>query len=368
MTSVALVHDYLTQRGGAERVVLSMHRAFPDAPVHTSLYEPATCFPEYRDVAVQASPLNAVALLRRRHRLAFPLLALTFSSRIIDAEVAIVSSSGWAHGVRTTGRKIVYCHAPARWLYQRELYLRQRGSAARVTLAATRRQLRAWDVAAARSADRYIVNSTVVRQRVWDAYGIEAKVLHPPHNIDVNGGRRPVPDVEPGYALCVARLQAYKNVDTVVAAMRQLPSVRLIVVGTGPSLPYLERLAGPNVRFLGEVSDSRLRWLYANAATLVAASHEDFGLTPIEAAAFGVPTVALCAGGYVDTVADRHTGLFFDHLDADEIAVTTDKALSFSWDHDAIRSHAERFSEASFVNALHAIAATDPDTVISGRS
>ncbi|CAN5744749.1 glycosyltransferase family 4 protein [soil metagenome] len=367
MTSVALVHDYLTQRGGAERVVLSMHRAFPDATVHTSLYEPSTCFPGYREVHVQPSPLNSVGLLRRRHRLAFPMLAPAFSSRVVDADVTIVSSSGWAHGVRTTGRKIVYCHAPARWLHQREQYLRQRGGAARLALTSMQRPLRAWDLAAARSADRYIANSTVVRQRVWDAYGIDAEVIHPPHSIDVEGRQRPVPGVEPGYVLCIARLQAYKNVDTVVSAMRQLPGQRLVVVGTGRSLPYLEDIAGPNVRFVSEVSDSRLRWLYANAAVLAAASHEDFGLTPVEAAAFGVPTVALRAGGYLDTVADHSTGLFFDELSADHLAVAIDKARSFGWDPSVVRAHADRFSESSFVEALRAVAGSDEDMTV-GRA
>lgn len=359
MTSIALVHDYLTQRGGAERVVLSMHRAFPDATVHTSLYEPSTCFPGYRQVRVEASPLNRFGLLRRRHRLAFPMLAAAFSSWVVDADVTVVSSSGWAHGVRTTGRKIVYCHAPARWLHQREQYLRQRGAAARLALAASQRPLQAWDIAAARSADRYIANSTVVRQRVWDAYGIDADVIHPPHSIGVDGRQRPVHGIEPGYVLCVARLQAYKNVDVVVSAMRQLPGVRLVVVGTGPSLPYLEHIAGPNVRFVSELSDSRLRWLYANAAVLAAASHEDFGLTPVEAAAFGVPTVALRAGGYLDTVVDRRTGLFFDELSPDQLAVAIDKALSFAWDREAVRAHAGRFSESSFVSAMRAVARTD---------
>lgn len=357
MTAVALVHDYLTQRGGAERVVLSMLRAFPGAPLYTSLYEPRSCYPQYRDVQVRPSPLNSAAVLRRRHRLAFPLLASSFSSRVIDADVTLISSSGWAHGAHTTGRKIVYCHAPARWLYQREHYLHDRGTAARVLLASMQGRLRTWDVAAALSADQYLVNSTVVKQRVQDAYGRDAEVVHPPHSIDVGGRQRPMPGLTPGYMLCVARLQAYKNVDTVVRAMRQLPDVELVVVGTGPSLPHLERLAGRNVRFVGEVSDSRLRWLYANAGVLLAASHEDFGLTPVEAAAFGVPTVALRAGGYLDTVVEHRTGLFFDELAPDEVAVAADKALASDWDRRSIAAHADRFSEHHFIARLRALTA-----------
>lgn len=355
MTAIALAHDYLTQRGGAERVVLSMLRAFPDAPLHTSLYEPASCYPAFRQADVVPSPLDRVRLLRQRHRLAFPLLARAFSTRTIDADVTVVSSSGWAHGVRTTGRKIVYCHAPARWLYQRDQYLRERGPAARAALTAMEGRLRAWDLAAARSADRYVVNSTTVQERVRAAYGIHAEILHPPHSIDVDGRKRPVVGVAPGFALCVARLQAYKNVDAVVAAMRQLPDARLVVVGTGPLLPRLEERAGDNVRFVGEISDARLRWLYANAGALVAASFEDFGLTPVEAAAFGAPTVALRSGGYLDTVVDGRTGLFFDSVRADDIAVAIDKALSTDWPAELIRAHAASFAEPAFVAGLRRI-------------
>ena len=122
--TVAIVHDYLTQRGGAERVVLSMMKAFPEAPVHTSLFHPEGTFPEFGTADVRMSHLDRFGVLRRNHRLAIPLLAPAFSTRRVDAEVVLCSSSGWAHGVRTTGRKIVYCYTPPRWLYdQADLYL-----------------------------------------------------------------------------------------------------------------------------------------------------------------------------------------------------------------------------------------------------
>src|ERR671923_1711210 len=115
---VAIVHDYLTQRGGAERVVLSMLKAFPGAPVYTSLYYPEGTFEEFREIEIRRSFLDRAVPLRRRHRLALPLLASAFSRMRVDAEVAVCSSSGWAHGARVRGRKVVYCHTPARWLYQ----------------------------------------------------------------------------------------------------------------------------------------------------------------------------------------------------------------------------------------------------------
>lgn len=373
---IAIAHDYLTQRGGAERVVLSMHRAFPHATVHTSLYDVNGCFPEYRGVQVHASRLNAARPLRARHRLAFPMLAPTFSAMHIDADLTLVSSSGWAHGARTTGRKIVYCHAPARWLYQRERYLAGRGRVARMTLRASESWLRVWDRSAAQSADRYLVNSTAIRDQIKQVYGFDAEILHPPLTVDVDGPQRPVPHLTPGFVLCVARLQGYKNVDVVVDAMRRLPDAQLVVVGTGPMQAQLETAAGSNVTFAGHVPDDQLRWLYANAAALVGASFEDFGLTPIEAAAFGVPTVALRFGGYLDTVLPGTTGALFDFLDAFSLAGTLGETLTSTWDHDTIAAHARSFSEERFIARLQRLAAEEltapavtraPATVASGR-
>ena len=354
--TIAIAHDYLTQRGGAERVVLSMMRAFPDATLHTSLYDPAGCFPEYRSARICTSRLNAAPALRRRHRLAFPLLARTFSTMRIDADVTLVSSSGWAHGVRTSGRKIVYCHAPARWLYQRDRYLLGRGSTARAALRALEPRLRAWDLEAAATADWYIANSTMIRDQVRDVYGVDAEVLHPPVNIDVSGPRAPVHGVPQGFVLCIARLQAYKNVDVVIDAMRRLPEAHLVVVGTGPLEAALRGRAGRNVTLVGEVTDAQLRWLYLSATVLVGAAYEDFGLTPIEAAAFGIPTIAYRAGGYLDTVSDSSTGLFFDRLDDHTVTAALRDGLERTWSREVITKHADDFGEQRFISRLRELA------------
>ena len=180
--SVAIAHDYLTQRGGAERVVLSLMRAFPGAPVHTTLYEPDGTYPEFADADVRTSPLNRFGALRRDHRLALPLLAPASSWTRIEADVVVASSSGWAHGFRTSGRTVVYCHNPARWLYQTVEYLG--GSPWRspfgAPVMALRPALRRWDRRAAARVDVYVANSRVVQRRIADTYGREAELLPPP--------------------------------------------------------------------------------------------------------------------------------------------------------------------------------------------
>jgi glycosyltransferase involved in cell wall biosynthesis len=352
---LALVHDYLTQRGGAERVVLSLADAYPRAPVFTSLFDPGGTFPDFADHDVRTLPLDRVAPLRAHHRMALPLLAPAFSRLSVDAEIAICSSSGWAHGAHVTGRKIVYCHTPARWLYQRDRYLQNSGAATALALTLLTPALRRWDRRAAASSDRYVVNSNEVRRRVAELYGIDAEVVPPPVAIDPNGATEPVDSLTPGFLLCVSRLLPYKNVEAVCAAFARMPERRLVVVGTGPLSDEVAAAAPGNVTLLGHVSDPALRWLYQSAVGLVAPSYEDFGLTPVEAATFGHPTAALRFGGYLDTTVEDETGVFFDEPDPTSIAGAVERLCRTRWDAAAIRNHARRFAPERFLERMDEI-------------
>ena len=356
---VAIAHDYLTQRGGAERVVLALHRAFPDATIHTTLYDPDGTYPEFRDARIVTSPINRIGPLRREHRAALPLLPYAVSRLRIDADVVVASSSGWAHGVPTTGRKIVYCHAPARWLYQADAYLGDQAarSAKSRALDLLGGWLRRWDRRAAASADVYIANSTVVRERIAAAYGIDATVVAPPYGVDAGGELAPVGALadwaDTGYLLVVSRLLPYKNVDVAIEAVRDLPE-RLVVVGQGPMGEHLRAAAPGNVRLLGGLTDAELRWTYAHARALVGPSLEDFGLTPLEAATFGVPTLALHGGGYLDTIDEEVNGVFFAEPTVEALRGAITSARDRAWDADAIRAHADAFSEERFHERVRA--------------
>lgn len=356
---VAIAHDYLTQCGGAERVVLSLMKAFPGAELHTSLYEPDRTFPEYSAHTVRTLPLNRLGVLRRHHQWALPLLAPSFSRLRVDAGVVVCSSTGWAHGVEATGRKVVYCHAPARWLYQTDRYLRESPAPARAAGRALRPWLRRWDRRAAATAHRYITTSSAVRDAIWEAYGIDAVVVPPPPALDGSGPQRAVEGLAPGFVLCVCRLQPYKNVDAVIAAFAQLPEHRLVVVGEGRDWYRLEALLGPNAQLFGRMDDARLRWLYANCAGVVGAAYEDFGLTPLEAAAFAKPVAVLRAGGYLDTVVDGVTGVFFDEPLPTAVAAAVQDMVGRSWSNLELVAHAERFGEGRFIERIQAIVAEE---------
>jgi glycosyltransferase involved in cell wall biosynthesis len=347
--------------------------AFPEAPLYTSLYAADRTFPKLAEQDIRPFGLDRFGFLRRHHRLAFPLLAPVFSHERIQAELTVCSSSGWAHGVRTAGAKLVYCYTPARWLYQAELYLgkppgdfssaRTTGlkyvlnrRAARLALGILRDPLRSWDQKAAASADRYLTSSSFTAAAIKRVYGIEAEVLPPPPGLTPEGPTAAVPGVEPGYFLCVSRLLPYKNVEAVVDAVGSLPASHLVIVGDGPLRQALQDRASANVRFVGGVDDARLRWLYRHSLALVAASHEDYGLTPLEAASFGRPSVVLRAGGFLDTVREGVTGLFFDEPSGGAITPVLETASKFVWDSSAIEAHAKTFGKEAFIRRLQEVA------------
>lgn len=356
---VAIAHDYLTQRGGAERVVLAMHRAFPEAPIYTTLYDPEGTFPEFSGAEIHVSPLNRIAPLRHDHRKALPLLAPASTSMSVDAELMLASSTGWAHGFQTTGRSLVYCHSPARFLHLREQYLGEtsRTSIRSLGLAALRPALLRWDRRAALRADAYLANSTIVAERIARCYGIDADVLFPPGGVTATAALEPIADLRDwagaGFSLVVSRLMPYKNVDVILDTFRDLPGQRVVVIGRGPEHDRLASMAPDNARLLSGLSDAQMRWAYAHARHLIAPSHEDFGLTPLEAYAFGVPVLALHAGGYLDTVLDGVTGLFFEQPTPASIREGIARIEAQTWDRERIIAHGSTFSEERFARALH---------------
>lgn len=337
--------------------MLSIAKAYPGAPVHTSVFNPDRTFPAMRDLDVRPSALNHITPLRRWHRVAFPVMPRVFSRLTVDADVLIASSAGFAHGVHTTGAKVVYCHTPARWLYQPgERYVGS-GRVRRTALAAGRAPMVKWDQRHAASADRYIANSTVVQDRIRDTYGIDATIIHPAVTLDAAGLQEPPPQPpqDSDYFLCVGQLLRYKNVAAVVEAFRRLPDLRLVVVGSGTMQKEIQATLPSNVTLYQNLADEQMRWLYARCQGLVAASYEDFGITPLEAQSFGRPVAALRWGGYRDTVVEGRSGLFFERPQPDEIADAVVELSRRSWSDAALRAHAAQFSEEVFITKLRQV-------------
>ena len=359
---MGIVHDYLTQRGGAERVVLTLADGFAGSRIFTSCYEPAGTYDEFRSHDIVTSPLNRIGPIRRDPRLGVLLLAPAFAALHVEGDAVIASSSAWAHGVRTSAPVIVYCHSPARWLHQPERYAAAAGDgsghlgrAARALSSTAGIPLRRWDRRAMHRADRVVVNSTAIARRVAESYCIEAEVLPPSPSLIAGGPETPVADLDPGFWLTVARLLPYKNVSTVLEAARTRPAEEFVVVGDGPLRETLLSAAPPNLRILTTASDAELRWLYRTARALVAPAHEDFGLTPLEAASFGTPTIALRALGHLDTIVEGTTGFFFDDLEPTTISAALDEANQGAFDRAELLAQADRFGSARFIARMKEI-------------
>lgn len=351
---VAIAHDYLTQRGGAERVVLTMARAFPRAPIYTSVYDKARTYPEFKQLDVRTSRIQRVPYLHRNHRYGFALYPTVFSRMAINADVVICSSSGWAHGVTTPGAKMVYCYTPARWLYAGDSYVDGMPRTWKYGLRLMRRRLLLWDRKAVESADCVVTTSTYVQSRIKDVWNVEAAVLPPPVP-EPPKTMRPLSGVAPGYFLVVSRLLPYKGIDSVIEAVR-LTRHRLIVVGDGPIRSRLEGAARACVTFLSNVTDAELAWLYTNCIALVSAAEEDFGLTPLEANLYGKPAVCIKGGGFLDTVNDGTTGILFDDRSPRSIATAMERARVTDWNPRTIREHGSRYDEHSFITRMRQLA------------
>ena len=344
----AIVHDYLNQPGGAERVVLEMAKIWPEAPIYTSIYRPNSTFSGLDPTRVRTSFLDRLPV-DRRFRALLPLYPLAFHSLgRIDADLVICSSSGWAHGVRTAAdsTQVVYCHTPARWLYQPGRYVRR--VPAREVLRPVFAPLRAWDRRAARRADRYIANSQGVRKRIQEVYGIDANVVHPPVDVErfeakPRGTR----------LLVVSRLLPYKRIDLIVEAATQLGR-GLDVVGGGPELERLRALAGPTVEFHGRLRDVEVEELMEACDAYCLPGSEDFGISAVEGNAAGKPVLAYASGGALETLIDGVTGVFFREPTVSAVVDALRRLDELSTSPRAIADAAQRFSPREFRHRLEA--------------
>lgn len=342
---VAIVHDYLNQRGGAERVVLELSDMWPTAPIYTSLYRPESTFSGFRGRDVRTTVLDRLPV-DRGFRALFPLYPGAFHMLgQISADVVVSSSSGWAHMTRVTGEalKVVYCHTPARWLYGYEHLARgSRRSLGELMARPSFGPIRRLDKSAALQADLYIANSDNVRRRIRRAYGLDAVVVSPPVDTE---RFRPTPRGD--RLLAVARLLPYKHVELLVTAATRA-GVGLDVVGDGPLYPLLRSIAGPTVALHGRVDDDSLVGLMQHCSAVCVPGEEDFGMVAVEAQAAGKPVIAYGRGGSLETVHEGYTGVFFRSRSVDSVITAFRAAERLDTPPEKIAERAGRFSRAAF--------------------
>lgn len=351
---VAFVHDYLTQFGGAERVLLEMHRLYPEAPIYTSVYDKGKLGGRFAGLEVRTTWLQRVPFARTSYRALLPLYPRAFESLdLSEYDLVISSTTSFAKGVRTKPRTlhVCYVHTPTRFVWLPDEYaVELAGPAARPLLAAALPAFRRWDYTAAQRPRHLIANSRNVARRIKEFYGRDSEVVHCPVDIDAFAPEDEIED----YYLVVGRLLPYKRIAIAVQAATKA-DVELIIVGTGPEEQRLRALAGPRVRFAGAVADAQRRRLFARARAVIVPGVEDFGLVPLEAAASGRPTIAFAGGGALETVVEGETGLFFKHPDAGSLAEVLRKFSPAAFHRDRLLAHAASFSPERFRRRLSAL-------------
>lgn len=347
---VAIVHDWL-YGGGAERVVYELHRMYPDAPIYTSY-----CSDEWRkklNGKVVTGYLQHWPFSRLRKFL--PVLRIWwFTSLNFSNYDVVISSSGngEAFGIKTSKKTlhVNYCHTPTHYYWRKyDEYLRNPGFGffnplARLGLRLLVGPLRKWDYKAAQRADVVIANSNHIKADIKKYYGRDAVVIHPP--VDVERFDVIAPKKRQGF-VTAGRQTPYKRTDIVVQACSEL-NLPLTVIGNGPEHANLEKLAGPSVQFLTNVSDKEMPAHFAGAQAFLFAAEEDFGVTPVEALAAGTPVVAYKAGGALDYVIDGKTGVFFQEQSADSLIAALKKNNYGALDDTAIQHAAQAYSAKEF--------------------
>jgi glycosyltransferase involved in cell wall biosynthesis len=356
---VALVHDYLTQYGGAERVLDALHELYPDAPVFTSVLDLGALPEHYQTWEIRESGMARLPGVNRYHRALLPLYPPAFRGfhdQLKDFDVVLSDSSAWAHHAR--GRDdalhLCYCHSPARFLHRDANYLEpaKLPKPATLLLPPVLAGLRTLDQRAARQVDTYVANSRTVADRISRAYDRNACVVYPPVDIERFVADEPV-ETEPWF-LAVSRLVPHKRIDLAVEACTRV-GIPLKVVGTGRAMEDLQGRAGPTVEFLGWQSDASVADLLRKCQAFILPGAEDFGITAVEAQAAGRPVIAYGAGGALESVIDGETGLFFTEPTVHSLQQAMERFARTTWNPEHIRANAQRYSRSRFQQEIAGI-------------
>lgn len=353
---VAIVHYWLVTMRGGERVVDALLDLYPEADVFAHVADPSAISPRIAARLKGTTFVGRVPGAARHYKKLLPLMPLALERLdLSDYDLVISSEAGPAKGVlpRSDALHVCYCHSPMRYLWvMPEGYLAELPRPLRPLAAWMLHRLRIWDVTAAARVDHFIANSATVAGRIRKFWRREATVVHPPVDLQRFSAADPAGDAY----LFASQLVGYKRADIAVRAFAGTGR-SLVVAGEGPELAGLRRIATPNVRFVGRVSDEELAGLYARCRALVFCADEDFGIVPLEAMASGRPVIAFGRGGARETVVDGVTGLFFHAQTAESLRAALDRfeAMETHFDPAAIRRHAERFGRERFAAEVGAL-------------
>jgi glycosyltransferase involved in cell wall biosynthesis len=355
--SIAIVHDYLVDRGGAERVVIALSKAFPSAPIYTSVFNKYKTFEYFSSKKLEiisSYVLNCLLTLVKRREWLAPLILFYFKfiyaqrKKLNRYDLIISSSSAFAIDVRHHNH-LCYCHTPARFIWHNIDYNPTRDPFKQFCLDILSASFKPFDLSASKKVKRFLTNSKNMQNRIKKCYHREALIVYPTINVH----EFKISTKKKTYFLIVSRLKQYKQVDLAIKVFNEL-GLPLYIAGVGSEEQKLKALTKENISFLGRVPDAILKELYANCRAFIFPGEEDFGITPLEAQASGRPVIAYGKGGILETVLPDKTGIFFNEHTISSLKNAVLKFLAKEKIFDAkhIRKHAEKFDEKIFIEKI----------------
>ena len=346
---IAIVHDWLTNMGGAENLIINFHEMYPDAPIYTSIYNPDKLDNRLKNIDVRTSFIQKKKKKITNHKKYYPLMPMAFENMDLNEyDVILSSSTCCAKGVipRPGALHICYCATPMRYAWEkREDYVKECGKFKRRLIGILTHYMRIWDVTSSSRVDYFIANSTAVQQRIKSYYRRDSVVINPAVRCNLFN----ISDVDKDYYFIVSRLVSYKRFDLAVQACKEL-NKKLIIIGDGPEREKLKKMAGDskNIQFLGRLNDNEVEKYMSECKALLFPGEEDFGITPVEAMACGRPVIAYGRGGVLDTIIDGKTGVLFKNQTVEDLknAILAFEKMNFN--KQELRNHALKFDESEF--------------------
>jgi glycosyltransferase involved in cell wall biosynthesis len=350
---IALVHDYLVQYGGAERVLECFTELFPSAPIYTIVYDKEAMHGKFAGKDIRTSFLQKFYLARKKHRLFPPLMPLAIEQFDFSRyDVVFSDSSSYAKGIITPPKTlhICYMHTPMRYAWDDCQKYTQDFSFPGIIkkfVPFAMNYIRLWDKVSAERVDRFIANSNFVAKRIRKYYRKEAAVIHPPVNVN----NFYISKNKGGYFLMVGRLIAYKRHDIAIGAFNKL-SLPLKIIGRGPEMARLQKMAGPNIEFLGRVTDEELAKYYSKCRAFIFPQEEDFGIVAVEAMAAGKPIIAFRGGDIPEHMEEGKMGIFFENQKVEDIIKAIRNFRDEDYDPDYIRAKSLKFDREVFKSKI----------------
>lgn len=364
--NVALVYDWLLCGGGGERTLEAVHELFP-APIYTLLKEKRwVARSPFSEARISTSFVQTLPLAYSHYRYYLPLFPMAIEQFDLSAHDVIISLSHCvAKGavVHPHQLHICYCFTPMRYIWGlSNLYLREMNPITRTIAKWQFRRLRRWDTESLGRVDHFVAISSAVAERIHKFYGKRAEVIYPPVDVKNIALR----EKKESFYLTVSRMVPYKKIDLIVEAFSHMKDKKLVVIGDGPEMPRIKRLAGKNVELLGSVPDNIVRDLLQRARGFIFAAEEDFGIVVVEAQAAGTPVIAFAKGGALETVLDGQTGIFFEKQTIDCLISAIGRFERLSFDPLLLRNHAHAFSKERFQEQFRSFVAEKNQSFLYG--